>query len=105
MPAERKKLGLLLSADPQQPAFEHCLRLARAALLQSVAVYLYCIDEAVRGLDNPQLRELQSAGLILYACAYSAQRRDVAVDDRATFCGLGTLSDIVAGTDRFLSFN
>jgi len=104
MPEARKKLGLLLSVGPSQPAFEQCLALARAALEQSIAVYLYCIDEAVRGLDHHQLRELQHAGLTLYACAYGAQRRDLPINDLATFSGLGTLSDIMVGTDRFVSF-
>ena len=100
-----KKLGLLLSASPGQPTFQHCLGLAAAALRQRATVYLYCIDEAVNGLQDTQLKSLQERGLILYACAYSAQKRGVAINDAATFSGLGILSDIITGTDRFLSFN
>lgn len=105
MSSAGKKVGLLLFAPPGQPAFESCLQFATAALEQAATVYLYCIDEAVTGLANAQLQALQKRGLILYACAYGAQRRGIAIDNLATFCGLGILSDIITGTDSFLSFS
>jgi sulfur relay (sulfurtransferase) complex TusBCD TusD component (DsrE family) len=105
MPPRRKKLGLLLSTGPQDPNFRHGLRLARAALRKGLAVYLYCIDEAVRGLADPELQSLKEHGLHLYACAYGAQRRDIPTSDLAIFAGLSLLSDLIVGTDRFLSFN
>jgi hypothetical protein len=100
-----KKLGLLLSACPAQPNFRRAIDLAAAALHAGVKVYVYCIDDAVRGLADSQLQQLRSRGLSLYACAYGARRRDVAVSDLAVFAGLSTVSDVMAGTDRFLSFN
>jgi hypothetical protein len=100
-----KKLGLLLSTGPEQPAFRHGVRLAEAALANGVQVYLYCVDEAVRGLADPLLQSLQARGLHLFACAYGAQRRDMAINDAAVFAGLAVVSDLMAGTDRFLSFN
>jgi hypothetical protein len=100
-----KKLGLLLSTRPEEPAFRHGLRLAEAALASGVQVYLYCVDDAVLGLGDSLLQALKARGLHLYACAYGAQRRDVSIDDRAVFAGLSVVSDLVASTDRFLSFN
>src|ERR1700722_12047115 len=38
-----KKLGILLSAPPDRPGFQHGLGLAEAALSVGVEVYLYCI--------------------------------------------------------------
>jgi hypothetical protein len=70
-----------------------------------VDVYLYCIDEAVAGVDDRALQALQADGLKLYACAYGAHRRQVPLSDRAVFAGLTVVSDLVAATDRFLSFN
>lgn len=100
-----KKLGLLLSTRPEVPAFQHGLKVAAAALDLGVDVYLYCIDEAVCGVDHPPLQALRARGLKLYACAYGAQRRNLPVNDRATFAGLTVVSDLIAGTDRFLAFN
>ena len=44
-------------------------------------------------------------GLKPFACAYGAQRRDVVFSELATFSGLTILSEMIACTDRFLSFN
>ncbi len=100
-----KKLGLLLSTRPDQPGFQHGLGLAEAALQAGVDVYLYCVDDAVNGIAHPQLQSLSARGLKLFACAYGAQRRDLPVNDKAIFAGLGVVSDLIAATDRFVSFN
>ena len=99
-----KKLGLLLSTLPDQPGFVHGVRLAEAALARGVDVYLYCIDDAVRSVSDPRLQTLKERGLKLYACAYGAHQRGLPVNDQATFAGLTVVSDLIAGTDRFLSF-
>jgi sulfur relay (sulfurtransferase) complex TusBCD TusD component (DsrE family) len=100
-----KKLGLLLSTLPGQPGFQHGLRLAEAALEEGVEVYLYCVDEAVRGVDEPRLQSLAARGLKLYACAYGSQRRGLQRNPNAIYAGLALLSDVMAETDRFVSFN
>jgi sulfur relay (sulfurtransferase) complex TusBCD TusD component (DsrE family) len=100
-----KKLGLLLSTTPGQPGFQHGLRLARAALEEGVQVYLYCVDEAVRGVDDPDLQSLAAWGLKLYVCAYGSHRRGLEQRLKATYAGLALLSDVMAATDRFVSFN
>ncbi len=100
-----KKLGLLLSTHPDQPGFKHGLGLAEAALNEGVDVYLYCVDDAVHGVDLPPLQALAARGLKLYACAYAAQRRALPVNEKAIFAGLGVVSDLIAATDRFVSFN
>lgn len=100
-----KKLGVLISCKPDQPGFRHGVRLAEAAIKRGLHVYLYCIDEAVQGVANAQLQSLKSAGLNLYACAYGAHKRNIALSADATFAGLTVVNDIIAGTDRFVSFN
>ncbi|MGP8199510.1 MAG: DsrE family protein [Limisphaerales bacterium] len=100
-----KKLGVLLSTHPDQPGFKHGLCLAEAALNEEVDVYLYCVDDAVHGISRPQLQALAARGLKLYACAYAAQRRGLPVNDKAVFAGLAVVSDLIAATDRFVSFN
>jgi len=100
-----KKLGLLLSTAPSEPSFGHGLRLAAAALDRGLKVYLYCIDEAVRGLDHPDLVALQERGATLYACAYAAHRRRLPTAGTAVFSGLAALNDLITATDRFVSFN
>jgi len=100
-----KKLGLLVSAAPTKPNFEHALQLAQTALRRGVSVYLYCIDDAVTGLGDPRLQELTEGGLKLFACAYAARRRNLPLDDRASFSGLGVVNDLMTACDRFVSFN
>jgi DsrE/DsrF-like family len=105
MPPPAKKLGLLISVGPEDANFRHGLHLAECALNRGNSVYLYCIDEAVRGLADSQLQTLKARGLNLFACAYGAQRRHIPPTDLATFSGLAMLSDLMAATDRFVSFN
>ena len=100
-----KKLGLLLSARPDQPNFTHGVRLAETALAKGVDVYLYCVDDAVSGVDDPRLQALKERGLKLFACAYGAHRRHLPLSEKATFAGLTVVSDMMAGTERFLCFN
>ncbi len=105
MTLQDKKLGILLSAGPNRAAFQHGLRLAGAALRRGLSVYVYCIDDAVHGLRDPELQGLKKNGLHLFACAYSARRRSIPVSDDAVFSGLATASDLISGTDRFVGFS
>ncbi|MBN8247182.1 MAG: DsrE family protein [Verrucomicrobia bacterium] len=105
MSGVRRKLGILISARPDSGSFRHGIRFAGAALQAGCDVYLYCIDDAVPGVAQPEVQALKDGGLKLYACAYGAHRRGVTVDDRAAFAGLTVVSDLVAGTDRFVTFN
>ena len=105
MSLREKKLGLLISSKPDSLKFQHGLRLAETALGEGVDVYLYCIDDAVPGVNDARLQQLKERGLKLYACAYGAHRRHFPLSDEATFAGLTVVSDLIAGTDRFLSFN
>jgi predicted peroxiredoxin len=105
MSLKGKKLGILISAGPEKPSFSHGLGVARAALQAGCDVYLYCIDDAVPGVGRDDIQQLRAVGLKLYACAYGAHRRDIPVDDKAAFAGLTVVSDLVASTDRFISFN
>jgi sulfur relay (sulfurtransferase) complex TusBCD TusD component (DsrE family) len=100
-----KKLGLLLSTRPETESFNHGLKVAEAALKLGVDVYLYCIDDAVWGVGDSRLQALKAQGLKLYACAYGANRRGIPLSDLAAFAGLTVVSDLMASTDRFLSFN
>lgn len=103
--AQRKKIGVLISAAPERPSFRHGVRFAEAALVQGHDVYLYCTDDAVAGVRDTELQALRERGLKLYACAYGAHQRHLPVDDSATYSGLTVVSDLAAATDRFISFN
>jgi hypothetical protein len=100
-----KKLGVLISCKPEEPGFRHGISLAKAAMEGGVNVYVYCIDEAVRGIQDPTLQLLKNNGMSLYACAYGAHKRSMPLSQDATFAGLTVVNDIIAGTDRFVSFN
>ncbi|MBL9136760.1 MAG: DsrE family protein [Verrucomicrobiales bacterium] len=104
-PIPARKLGILISSRPEQPSFRHGVRLAGTALRAGVDVYLYCIDDGVLGVNDPELQTLKSTGLKLYACAYGAQRRNLPINEAAMFAGLTIVNDLMASTDRFISFN
>jgi predicted peroxiredoxin len=100
-----KNLGILVSCDPAHRNFSHAVGLARAAVGRGVKVYLYCIDEAVRGVAREEMQRLKNDGVVLYGCAFSARTRNLPIDDLATYTGLTIVSDLLASTDRFVSFN
>jgi len=100
-----KKLGLLVSCGPEAANFTHAMGLAEAALRRGAGVYLYCLDDAVTGLQDERLQALRRGGARVFACALAAQRRQIAYDDSAAFSGLGMVHEIMAFTDRFLSLN
>jgi hypothetical protein len=100
-----RKLGLLLSTDPSHPNLDTCLGLARAALDRGVELYLYLVDDGVASVDDPRVQDLGRRGARLFACAYGCQRRRLPITDRATYCGLVVLTDLINGTDRFVALN
>jgi hypothetical protein len=100
-----KKLGILISCAPAHRNFHHGIELARTALRRELQVYLYCIDDAVNGIADDNVQALRNEGMVLYGCAFSARCRNLPIDDRATYSGLTVVSDLLASTDRFVSFN
>jgi sulfur relay (sulfurtransferase) complex TusBCD TusD component (DsrE family) len=102
---EKKKLGILLSTPPENKNLNTVISLAKEALHQEVDTYLYLIDDGVKNIDRPEIEALAKEGVKLFLCAYGAQRRDIPVSDKAVFCGLVVLSDLVKGCDRFVTFN
>jgi hypothetical protein len=69
-------------------------------------VYLYLIDEGVLTVDDPRFEALKHSGLKLFACAYGAQQHGVPrKDEKATYCGLVVLSNIISSVDRFVALN
>jgi sulfur relay (sulfurtransferase) complex TusBCD TusD component (DsrE family) len=100
-----RKLGILISVDPEHPNFHRGLQLAIAALNAKTEVYLYCLDDAVKGVDDDRVQILRGHGLRLFACAFACQRRKIIPGENALYGGLTMLNDVMAATDRFVSFN
>jgi sulfur relay (sulfurtransferase) complex TusBCD TusD component (DsrE family) len=99
-----KKLGVLLTVPPKHPSFRPALALMNAAIDDGARVYLYCVDEGVRSVATPEVQALKSRGASLFGCAYGAGRRNIPLDENATWSGLTVLADVVGSTDRFVSF-
>ena len=95
----------MVSVAPDAPGFGQALDLAAKAMGNGEIVFLYCIADAVPGIGDPRLAKLREDGLNLFGCAYSMRQRKLPLDDSAGFTGLSVLSDIMADTDRFESFN
>ena len=102
---EKKKLGLLLSTPPENKNLKTVVSLAKEARRRKLEVYLYLVDDGVKNLDRPEIDALSQEGVKLFLCAYGAQRRGIPNSDKAVFCGLVVLSDLVKGCDRFVTFN
>ena len=105
MTLEKRKLGVLLSTLPDHANLETCLKLSEAALAAGVDLYLYLIDDAVRAVDDDRILNLSRRGAKLFVCAYGCQRRGLPITDRATYCGLVVLTDLINGCDRFVALN
>jgi len=103
---KKQSLGLLLSTGPENANLDAALSLSGAALKSGKDVYLYLIDEGVLTVADPRFEPLRRAGLKLFACAYGAQQHGVPrEEDKATYCGLVVLSNIVSSCDRFVALN
>ncbi|MGC8830389.1 MAG: DsrE family protein [Verrucomicrobiia bacterium] len=101
----KRKLGILISCAPRSPRFKHGIELAKAALNTGVDVYLYLLYDAVVSVDFDEVQQLKKNGAKLYVCAFGANRRNIKLSDSAIFSGLGSLSDIINYTDKFIAFN
>jgi sulfur relay (sulfurtransferase) complex TusBCD TusD component (DsrE family) len=105
MELTKRKLGLMVSTAPGHPNLDTAVGLGRAALARGAEVYLYLIDDGVEGVEDPRVQSLADQGARLFVCAYGCQKRRIPLSERATNCGLVVLTDVINGTDRFLSFN
>jgi len=104
----KKTLGILLSTLPTHKNTTTVAGLVRVASERQIGISLYLIDDAVQHINHPILKEFLSPNVKLFVCAYGCMQRQIATsstDKDITFCGLVILSNIVRGTDRFLSFN
>jgi sulfur relay (sulfurtransferase) complex TusBCD TusD component (DsrE family) len=100
-----KKLGLMLSSAPAHSHLATAVGLSTAALDQGALVYLYLIDDAVAAVEDPRIQALAERGAKLFVCAYGCQKRRLPLSDKATNCGLVVLTDVISGTDRFVSLS
>jgi sulfur relay (sulfurtransferase) complex TusBCD TusD component (DsrE family) len=100
-----KKLAILLSTPPDKPDIETVVKLSKAALAQGVEVYLYLLDDGLLNFHQPTIEELLSEGVRLYCCAFSAQKRNIPRNEKATFGGLFVLLNLINSCDRFIAFN
>lgn len=105
---QQRKLGILLSTSPSDPAVAIVLRLAQEAIRSGIDVYLYMIDEGVKNLEDPRYADLGESGVKVFVCAYGCQQHAVpteTIPQSMTLCGLVVLANMIAGCDRFLAFN
>ena len=59
----------------------------------------------MHGLADERLQTLRGYGLRLFACAFAAHRRKLPHTENALYGGRTMLNDVMAATDRFVSFN
>jgi sulfur relay (sulfurtransferase) complex TusBCD TusD component (DsrE family) len=97
----------MLSTAPTDKSIETVVCLAEAAVRQGIEVYLYLIDEGVKGFMDTRFTRLLDGGVKMSVCAYGCQQHGVStqhVDSRVSLSGLVVLSSIIDGCDRFLAF-
>jgi len=100
-----RKLGILLSTQPAHANLGTCLGLGRAALERGADLYLYLVDDGVANIDDDRILDLGRRGAKLFVCAYGCQRRRLPITDKATYCGLVVLTDLINGRERFVALN
>jgi hypothetical protein len=100
-----RKVGILLSTEPRHPNLETCLGLSRAALDRGADLYLYLVDDGVANIDDQRILDLGRRGAKLFVCAYGCQRRRLPITDKASYCGLVVLTDLINGCERFIALN
>jgi len=102
-----KKMGILLSTPPENNNQATVIGLANEAVRQGIETYLYLIDDGVYYLGRPETDALVKAGTRLFVCAHGASQRGIPLNtlQNATFGGLVSLSNLIKGCDRFISFN
>ena len=105
---QKQTLGILLSTPPTHMNSTIAIGLLRIARERRIIVSLYLIDDAVHHLNASFFSALRGPHVKLFVCAYGCMQRQIPAsseDKDITFCGLVILSNIVRGTDRFLSLN
>jgi len=97
----------MLSTSSRHGNTKTVFSLIGAAMQEGIETYLYLIDDGVNHIGQIELNALENAGVRIFACAYSAQQRGIPThsDSKITFSGLVTLSDMIKGCDRFITFN
>jgi len=100
-----RKLGIMLSTEPAHPNLATCLALSRESLARGLDLYLYLIDDGVANIDDERILELGRLGAKLFVCAYGCQRRRLPITDKASYCGLVVLTDLINGCERFIALN
>lgn len=100
-----KKLAVIVSVHPLHPNFEHGLGLSESALDAGVTVFFYCLGEAIHGIQDERLQQFRARGLRLCACSQAVKNHGLPEDDRAVYCGLMMLNDVLARSDRCVAFN
>jgi len=98
-------LSILVTCNPEALGFAHTIGLAWAGLRGGLRVFIYCLDDAVPGVEGAELQSLKSEGVRLYACSHGALRHGIEMKDQAIFSGLPTLSDLISKADRFVCFS
>jgi len=103
----KKTLGILLSTPPTHTNTTVTTGLLQVASERNMLVSLYLIDDGVHHLTTA-LSTFRAPHIRLFVCAYGCMQRKIPTsseDKDITFCGLVILSNIIRGTDRFISLN
>lgn len=98
-------VGLLVHALPDGPSFKHAIQVARTALKASCEVFLYLLDEAVEGGNEPAVQALIQKGVKVSACGFAMENRQVDCPEDICPAGLTTLSDILFYSDVVSVYN
>jgi hypothetical protein len=95
-------LAIVLLIDAIHPAWERFQTWLRQVPIPREKVYLYALDEGVRGLSPAAVAEWNRAGIKVFGCAYAAERRHLPLQSSVTYGGLALLHDLLATTESFI---
>ncbi|MBT5928040.1 MAG: DsrE family protein [Verrucomicrobia bacterium] len=100
-----ESIGVLIKSTPGSPSFKRGWVLIRMALESGVQVYIYLLDEAVRGVWNTDISSVLKLGGKISVCAFALEQRGIDCHEEMIPSGLTMMSDVLLQSDRAFIFN
>ncbi len=100
-----ESIGMLLKSSPASYSFSRGLDLARLALGAEAKVFIYLLDDAVKGVGNPEVVSLGNLGAKISVCSLALEKFGIEVNEMIVPAGLTMMSDILLHSDRQFIFN
>ena len=100
-----ESIGVVIKSTPSSHSFTRGLDLIQMALESEVQVYIYLLDEAVRGVWGTEISSVLKLGGKISVCAFAMEQRGLECPNEIIPSGLTMMSDVLLQSDRAFIFN